>query len=146
MSDKKEKLVKFKAKVAVFKEHFYPDLAPKCISDQGLLYLRYGIWKLKDFYGKNYLVEGQVKGHESNRCETFSECCIRLYNNIIRGNVEYTNRPIVSSVASLVYMCCIYYGVNITQKDIAEIYGIGDVSIRKRYREFIPYIKKNHGI
>ncbi len=105
-------------------EEFSKDRPIKCLSDKGLLYLRYGIDRLRDFYGKNYIIDEEEK---------FEDYCTRFYNDRIRGDIEFTNKSMLSNASSLLYICCIIRGINITQKDMAEIYNISEATVRSNY-------------
>jgi len=138
---------RFREAVALYKkENNCPE--PKCLSDQGLLWLRYGMWKLTDLGGYNYLrreMEGRMIDNwtmlairEEDRGEVFEDFCVRMYNDIIRGNMEYTNRSLVPAVAALLYICCIFYGVQVTQTLIASsIYNIQSATLRRFYKEML---------
>jgi hypothetical protein len=157
---RRDNIKKFKENVNKYRyenlPNDYPE--PKCLSDQGLLWLRYGMWKLTDFYGRNFLAKkwdtvdylSKVVGEtdsimartEEQRGEKFEDFCVRLYNDIIRGNMDYTNRPMVPAVAALLYICCIVYGVQTTQKDISQIYNTTEATLRKFYHEMMTKIDK----
>jgi len=140
---------KFRDAVALYKKDTnYPE--PRCLSDQGLLWLRYGMWKLTDLEGVNYLTEkyvvvdhykrksSMVADREEQRGEKFEDFCVRMYNDIIRGNMEYTNRSLVPAVAALLYICCIFYGVQVTQELVASsIYNIQSATLRRFYKEML---------
>jgi len=135
---------KFREAVDIYKKvNNYPE--PRCLSDQGLLWLRYGMWKLTDLGGYNYLRRKEYKGwdtmlatREEERGEKFEDFCIRMYNDIIRGNMEYTNRSLVPAVAALLYICCIFYGVQVTQELVASsIYNIQSATLRRFYKEML---------
>ena len=113
-------------------DEFSKDKPVKCLSDKGLLYLRYGIDKLRNFYGKDYLNE-QILEREQEDKEIFEDYCIRIYNEFIRGNMEFTNKSMISNASAMLYICCVMKGINITQKDISEIYGVSEVRIRNNY-------------
>lgn len=99
----------------------------KCLSDKGLLYLKYGISKIPE-----ELLDG--KWSNISRQE-FEEKCIEGYMDRIRGNPEFTNKSMRSVAAAYLYIMCVCWGINLTQMDIAEIYEMSVVTIRNNYRE-----------
>jgi hypothetical protein len=129
---KKERKDKFKQK---FEEFSKDKEEVKCLSDKGLLYLRFGIDKLRNYYGINYVAESEEDG------EPFEEYCTRIYNEVIRGNMDFTNKSMVSVASSFLYICCIMKNIDLTQKDIAEIYAITPITIQKNYSEIRKVMK-----
>lgn len=97
----------------------------KCLSDKGLLYLKYGIAKLpEEVFSARW---GIIR-------EDFEQKCIELYMERIRGNPEFTNRSMRSVAAAFLYISCVMQGINQTQMDIADIYEISEVTIRNNYK------------
>ena len=148
----------FKEKAEEFrKQQDFP--APKCISDYGLLWLKYGIWKLRnnyddydrfaknriknDYFGYSVIItkdtDKRILDELDKRLvkhnQDFETDLLEAYKVLIRGNMDFTNRPMIPTVATLFYLFCLNSGYRITQKDSGEIFGCTESVIRVRCQE-----------
>lgn len=93
----------------------------KCLSDRILLYLRYGMDTDPVFRSKkndpNYPLEPLI---------------MELYYKI-RGETEYTVRKPAGMAAAILYISSVMNGIHKTQREIAELFGVSEVSIRNNY-------------
>lgn len=55
-----------------------------------------------------------------------------------------TGKEPMGLAASALYIACIMQGENITQKDIAEVAGVTEVTVRNRYKSLKPIVEELH--
>lgn len=115
----KELKQKFKTNVGIYRAK--NNIQIKCISDRILLYLRYGMD-----------ADPVLKANKQDLFYPLEPIVMELYHKI-RGDPEYTCRNPVGMASAILYIASVMDGLNKTQKDIAEIFGVSEVSIRNNY-------------
>lgn|SRR5215212_17657 len=106
---------------------------PKCISDQVLLYLRYGMDNA--YHYKHHQIQSKptekikVEFDEDDR-EWMME---KLYKPL-RGDPEFTAKVPSHMAMGMLYITSVMCGIDISQPEVAEIYHSTAVTVRESYK------------
>lgn len=117
---------------------------PKCISDQVLLYLRYGMdnaFHYKRSFNLSKTAEKEKVEFDDEAKEWMME---RLYKTL-RGDPEFTSQVPSHMAMGILYITAVWNGINITQSEVAELYYSSPVTIRSTYKTIKRLYHKLYG-
>lgn len=103
------------------------NISVKCISDRVLLYLRYVLDEHYNFENKD-------------KANTLRECVMMIYKTV-RGDPTITNRNPMIMAAAILYTAGLMRGINISQKELADLFEITDASIQNNFKVLYKFLK-----
>lgn len=135
MSKSKKELARLKAVIDKFAvENKYE--APRCLSDQTLLYIRYICHTLNNqtryWYDQSVGHNVPVQGETETMVEV-QDYATDLMKQLRGSEYISSNSSPRSAAASIVYIACVIKGANVTQKEVAETIDTNESTIRKHY-------------
>lgn len=74
--------------------------------------------------------------NELSLSDDIKELCRTLYSEAKRRGIVNSKNPI-GIACSLIYIACKLRGIKVTQKNLMDISGVTEVTIRNRYREIV---------
>lgn len=145
----KKKRIRYSGIKNIIEEYRYKNdiKEPKCISDTILLYTRWGMERVLavryySWYNFHYVEGGNIEedkktigdNMDDEQKQRFNDNIMKIYH-LIRGEPVYTAKIPFIVAASILYIASVKSGLNVTQKDIVDIFGIADVSLRNTYKQ-----------
>jgi hypothetical protein len=107
--------------------------APKCISDQVLLYLRYGMDNAYH-YKRSFNMAITAEKEKVEFSDEEKEWMLETLYKTLRGDPEFTSKVPSHMAMGILYIATVMCDIYLTQTEVAEIYHSTPVTVRTSYK------------